>query len=156
MRILALSLGVIFLLNSCKPENRIYEKHKSLSPDVEWLKEDIKTFKVDVNDTSHAYEFNLAFRYANGYMWNEAKIIVKEITPSGKESTIPYSLVIREKNGDYIGEAGYDIWDSTHLVDANKSYKETGDYTYEISHDMPQDDFPFAMEIGLIIDKKIE
>ena len=34
-----------------------------------------------------------------------------------------------------------------------KQNKEDGKYTYVLSHDMPRDEFPFAMEIGLIIDK---
>ena len=143
----------MIFLTSCAPENRIYEKHQSLSPDIEWLKDEVKTFKVNITDPSASYEFNLAFRYAAGYMWNEAKLIVKEIAPSGKENTIPYSLKIRGDNGNYIGEPGYDIWDSTHLVEPNKQFKESGEYTYIISHDMPRDDFPFAMEVGLIIDK---
>jgi gliding motility-associated lipoprotein GldH len=142
-------------LNSCAPENRIYEKHQSLSPNVEWLKTDKKTFEVDINDPVSTYQFNLALRYATGYMWNEAKIIVEEISPSGMKIITPYTLKIREDNGDYIGEPGYDIWDSTHLVDANYNYKENGKYTYVLSHDMPRDEFPFAMEVGLIIDKNI-
>ncbi|MFK7756760.1 MAG: hypothetical protein AB8B53_07495 [Flavobacteriales bacterium] len=153
---LLIVFGLIACMASCTPENRMYEEHQVLSPDIEWLKEDMKTFEVNVLDSSYQYEFNLAFRYATGYMWNEAKVIVKEISPSGKETTTPYSLKIKEDNGDYIGEAGYDIWDSTHLVEPNKTYSETGDYTYVISHDMPRDDFPFAMEVGLIIDKQVK
>ncbi len=141
------------LFSACAPENRIYEKHQSLSPNVEWLKTDKKTFEVAINDPASTYQFNLALRYATGYMWNEAKIIVEETSPSGIRKITPYTLKIREDNGDYIGEAGYDIWDSTHLVEGDYSYKEDGKYTYVLSHDMPRDEFPFAMEIGLIIDK---
>ena len=60
---------------------------------------------------------------------------------------------MRESNGDYIGEAGYDIWDSEHLVDPNKHYEEVGDYTYVIEQNTPVDPLNYAMEIGVILDK---
>ncbi len=154
MRLL-LPVGVIctLLLSACTPENRIYEKHQSLSPDIEWLKEDVKTFEVNIMDPKSTYQFNIAFRYAQGYPWNEARVIMEEISPSGEKSTNTHSLKVRESNGEYIGEPGFDIWDSTHLIDPEKEYNETGKYTYIISHDMPKVEFPFAMEVGLIIDK---
>jgi len=156
MKPLTLLIGILLvILISCAPENRVYEKHQSLSPDVEWHKDDVKTFIVDIADASASYSFNIAFRYASGYMWNEAKVVVKEISPSGEETTRPYSLKIREDNGSFIGEPGYDIWDSTHLLEKNKLFKEGGEYTYIISHDMPREDFPYAMEVGLVIDKNI-
>jgi len=147
------SFFFLSLLISCTPENRVFEEHQSLSPNIEWLKEDVKEFNIKVKDIDSDYTFNLAFRYANGYMWNEAKVILEEISPSGEKMIIPYSLKIREDNGDYIGDAGYDIWDSTHPIETDYRFKEVGTYTYRISHDMPRDDFPFAMEIGVILDR---
>ena len=140
-------------MTSCAPENRVFEEHQKLSPDVEWLKNDIKIFKVKIADSSPTYDFSIAFRYANGYAWDVAKIIIKETSPSGKEKTTPYSLKIRDAQGNYLGESGYDIWDSTHPVEPSRKFEETGIYTYTISHDMPRDDFPWAMEVGLVIDR---
>ena len=152
--ILTCILGMLFL-SSCTPENRIFEDHQSLSPDVEWHKEDMRTFKVDISNTAPSYNFNIAFRYANGFMWNKAKVIVKEVSPSGKETITPYELTVRDDQGNYLGDAGYVIFDSTHSVEPQKRFEETGTYTYTISHDMPRDDFPWAMEIGLVIDKNV-
>jgi len=81
---------------------------------------------------------------------------VTETSPSGKEIVKEYELKVRESNGDYIGEAGYDIWDSEHLVEPNKKYKETGTYTYVIEQNTPVDPLNFAMEIGVILDKANE
>lgn len=147
-----LNLLLVLLLFSCQPENRVYEKHLSLSPDVEWHQSEARTFEVDINDLNTDYAFSIAFRYAQGYPWDVALISVTEVSPSGLMTVTPYSLKIRDSNGDYIGEPGYDIWDSTHLVNPVKSYYEQGTYTYTITHEMPNKEFPYAMEIGLIID----
>ena len=62
-------------------------------------------------------------------------------------------LKIRNEAGEYLGEAGGDIWDSEHLVEANKKYDEQGTYSYRITHVMPQDPLNFGMDIGVILDK---
>lgn len=146
-----LVLGTIFI--SCTPEGQIFNENQELSPEVEWLKKDSRTFKVQVDDNSTPYEMILAFRYAQGFPYKEAKVKVTETAPSGKEVISEYDLKVREDNGDYIGEGSLDIWDSEHVVEKSKKLEETGTYTYAIEHNMPQDPMLFAMEIGMIFNK---
>lgn len=96
---------------------------------------------------------SLSFRFANGYQFDVAKVKVTEISPSGKQSEQEYELLIRDEKGEYIGKPGYDIWDSEHKVEPNKTYAEQGTYTYIIEHIMPTDPLHYAMEIGVIIDE---
>ena len=149
LTILAITIGLI----ACQPEGRIYVEHQELSPRLEWLKKDAREFKVSIQDNSIAYNMSLSFRYFYGYQYQVVKVKVTETSPSGNETVKEYDLKVREDNGDYIGEAGYDIWDSEHLVEPNKKYEETGSYTYVIEHNMPNNPLNFAMEIGVILDK---
>jgi len=128
-------------------------EHQKLSPKVEWLKKDKRTFKIPIKDTNQVYDLSLSFRYANGYQYPTANVKVTETSPSGKKTVKKYKLKVREANGDYIGEAGYDIWDSEHLVEPNKKFTEIGTYTYVIEQNTPVDPLNFAMEIGVILDK---
>lgn len=141
------------LLFSCQQEGRIYVKHLDLSPEVEWLSKDKREFKVPIEDNSIPYNMSLSFRYATGYQYQVAKVKVTETSPSGKVATKEYDLKIRDEKGDYIGDPGFDIWDSEHIVEADKIYPETGTYTYQIEHVMPNDPLYFAMSVGLILDK---
>ena len=117
---------------SCQPEGRVYIEHQELSPDLEWLKKDVREFKVPIEEINSTYNFSLAFRYATGYQYQHAMVKVTETSPGGAVTVKEYELKVREKNGDYIGEAGFDIWDSEHLVETNKKYTEAGTYTYVI------------------------
>lgn len=140
-------------LIACQSEDRVFIEHQELSPEVEWLKKDVKTFKVPVADNSLDYNLSLSFRYTTGYQYQTANVKVTETSPSGVETVNEYDLKVREDNGDFIGEPGFDIWDSEHLVEANKKYEETGTYTYVIEQNTPVDPLNFAMEIGVILDK---
>lgn len=150
-RIIAI-LTIIIGLTSCQPKERVYVKHLELSPDIEWLKKDIKEFKVPIEDDSISYNLSLSFRYAHGYQFKVVKVKVTETSPSGNKTTNNYDVQVRDEQGNYIGEPGYDIWDSEHLIEANKKYKETGTYTYTIEQNMPVDPLNLAMEIGVILD----
>ena len=141
------------LLVACQPEGRIYNEHQELSPEVEWLKKDIRTFKVPITDNDIAYKMSLSFRFATGYQYQTANVKVTEISPSGKETVNEYELKVREANGEYIGDPGLDIWDSEHVVEYKKIFEEKGTYTYVIEHVMPTDPMVGVMEIGMILDK---
>lgn len=150
---LLLVLAITMVSIGCRPEGRVYIKHKELSRNVEWLKTDTREFKVAIEDNSIDYNMSISFRYAHGYQFNIAKVKVTEISPGGNTLVNEYSLKVREENGDYIGKPGFDIWDSEHLVETDKKYKEIGTYTYVMEHAMSVDPLNYAMEIGLIIDK---
>ena len=153
IRLLPTILLAISLI-ACHPKGREFVKHKDLSPELEWLKKDAREFQVPVDDISITYNMSLAFRYANGFQHQFLMVKVTEISPDGAEEVKNYTLKIREENGRYIGEPGYDIWDSEHLVEEAKRYEKRGTYTYIIEHNMPVDPVNFAMEIGLILDRK--
>ena len=138
---------------ACQPKERMFVENKELSPDVEWLKKDTREFKVPISDNSKPYNFSLTFRFANGFQYKTTKIKVTETSPCGKVTIKDYELKIIDEKGEYIGEAGYDIWDSEHLVEPKKMFEEKGTYTYVIEHNMPIDPLNYAMEIGIVIDE---
>jgi len=151
-KLLAIILIVLTLV-SCDPEGRIFSENKELSAGLQWEKKDVIEFSVPVEDIGSTYDLSLAFRYAEGYQFDVAKVKVTQIDPSGNELVEEYDLKIRDKNGDYIGDPALDIWDSEHLVEEDVTFNKSGTYTYKIEHIMPSDPLHFAMELGLILDK---
>lgn len=139
------------LLMACHPEGRVFVEHQKLSPQLEWKKDDVKTFEVTIDEAGN-YDMSLAFRYANGYQFRNVRVKVTELAPDGTETVSDFELKVIDKNDDYIGDPGFDIWDSEHLVNAAKPFNK-GVYTFTMEHDMPQDPLNFAMEIGLILDE---
>ena len=146
-------IAFALILVSCQPEGRIYSDNQDLSPNLEWLKKDVRTFDVVIEDNSVEYDLSLAFRYATGFQYQFAKVEVTEESPTGLIRVMEFDLKVRDDNGDYIGDAGLDIWDSEHIVESGIKYMEKGNYTYSITHIMENDPLHFAMEIGLIVDK---
>ena len=132
--LLLITLGsiILTLIYGCHPENRVYIEHKDLSPGLEWLKSDSKEFQLIIEDNKIAYDLLLSFRYLNGYQYQTVDVKVTETSPNGTIRVKNHQLKVKDEHGDYIGEAGYDIWDSEHLIEENKMYQETGTYIYLI------------------------
>jgi gliding motility-associated lipoprotein GldH len=146
---------LILLISSCTPEHRIYDEHRALSPNVEWKKEDVRSFQVPIIDISKTYKVDITLRYASGYPVMSVPVMMSVSSPSGETSEYPLNLIVREENGDYIGDPGYDIWDSTHGALKSHSFSEKGTYTFTLSHTSPQDPLPLLMDIGIIIDEEV-
>jgi gliding motility-associated lipoprotein GldH len=147
--LLALALGLL----ACQPKGQIYAEHQELSPGLEWLKQDVREFKVPIEDTGISYNMSLSFPYLNSFEPHFVKVKVTEISPAGAEVVKEYELKVREDNGDYIGEFAYEIWDSKHVIEPDKKYSKPGLYTYLIEHNMDADPLKNAMEIGVILER---
>lgn len=147
--ILILALGLL----ACQPEGQIYNEHKELSPGLEWLKKDVREFKVPIDDNSVSYNVSLSFRYLSSFQPHVVKVKVTEIDPDGNEIVEEYDLKVRDEGGDYIGEFAYEIWDSKHLIVPGKNYSKPGLYTYLVEHNMDTAPLKNAMEIGMIVEK---
>jgi gliding motility-associated lipoprotein GldH len=147
------TLAFLTSLLSCQPGNRIYSKNQDLSPQLTWSRKDVKTFVIPVEEIDQEHTLRIAFRYAEGFPYESMLIQVREIAPSGEETVSPYTLTVRNKKGEYIGEPGLDIWDSEHVVDTKKKYTEKGEYTYKIEQAMTLDPVQLVMEIGMILDR---
>lgn len=152
-KIIAFTVFLGFLF-SCQPENRVYSEHQDLSPNLQWKKEDIKTFIVPISDNSSDYSIIVSFRYVDGFQYKDALITMESVSPSGIKESKEYQLhVIIDEN--YVGEPGLDIWDLDQVIENSFSFSETGNYTFTITHNMAKDPMNNVMEIGLNIDKNV-
>ena len=144
---------VSILVISCQNENIIYSENQELSPEVEWIKSDIKEFVVPITEVDLTCKMFLNFRFITGYAYPNVLVKVTETSPSGKIEVFEYDLKVIDENGEYIGDPGLDIWDSQHLVETVKSYTEVGNYTYILEQNTPVDPLNHVMEIGIVLEK---
>jgi len=135
----------------CNP-NRIYNEHFETGESFQWFKKDKKTFNVNIEDATQKYNVYITFRYATGFAKNEAPVTLSQKTPSGESTTNDYALKIRDDKGDYIGEPGYDIWDSEHMILAEVSL-EAGTHEFILEHNNGEGTLFPVLDVGLIVEK---
>lgn len=148
--LLLLLASVAFLLTSCDP-SVVYKQFETTS-NLEWAKDDVKTFTFDNVDDTTAYDVYFAFRYAHGFRFKESSVLIVEGTPAGKRAELPLKFKTVDDNNDYIGDGSGDIWDLEIPIKENVTF-EKGKYTYAIGHTFPKDVVNMVMEVGIIIRK---
>ncbi len=159
-RTLLLSLAVLSIITvftGCSDQNIIFKKFEKFS-DNEWKKGDNKTFVIHIDDNRKPKEMVLTFRYATGYRFDKVFMKITEINPQGERTIRDVDFKVRDENGEFIGDKGFDIVDIEYVLDANKHFPTHGDYTYTIEQAMPMniETLHFAMEVGLILKEKKE
>ncbi|MFN0032421.1 MAG: hypothetical protein ACKVOR_09695 [Flavobacteriales bacterium] len=154
---LAMTVAVILLAGCDNGKGEtIYEEHKELSPNFEWKKSDIRTFEIAINDNTRPLEFALALRYASGYYYPTLPVRITEVDPDGNKVMTDLDIPIRDEKGEFIGEKGYDIIDTEHLISSKKVFPVHGKYTYTIEHMLPDEVADYVMEIGIVVRKQQE
>jgi len=143
---------IALVIISCN-ENRVYESHIDPSGNLEWKKDQIVEFEVEINDNSIKYNEIVALRYAQGYMFTNLPVEITRIAPDGSEQVTQHNFQVRKEDGTRNGEPAYDIWDLEEVLHENMTFAQTGVYHYKIRHLHDRDLLHYIMEVGLIIDK---
>ena len=134
-------------------ENRIYESHIDPSGNLEWKKDQLVEFEVEIVDNTLHYNEIVALRYAQGYMYTNLPVEIKRIGPDGKEEVFQHNFNVRNTDGKRNGEPAGDIWDLEEMLHENMQFPQKGTYHYSIRHLHERDLLHFVMEVGIIIDK---
>ena len=55
-------MAIASILFACQPESRVFVDHQDLSPELEWLKKDVRIFEVLVSDNNQTFNLSLSCR----------------------------------------------------------------------------------------------
>lgn len=148
-------LLIATVFTSCDQRRVLYKEHISFGEEMIWNQTDAKVFKIDVRENKHPFELVIDFRYMTAYPYDKLLLEVMEIRPGGEKIRHDVDIPVREANGEFIGEKGFDIIDLEFVFESNLSYPSFGLYTYEIRQVMPEVEIlPGVMEIGMILRDK--
>ncbi len=151
MRLL-LSCLTLALLAGCTSSKTLFEEHQSVGEELEWSANEPLSFVIDIKENKHPYELALAVRCASGYPYDKLMLHVTETNPQGESVRRDVEVPIRNANGDFYGEKGFDIIDIEYVIDTKKEFPTFGKYTYTLEAAMPEiDPVVYVMELGFIL-----
>jgi GldH lipoprotein len=101
---------------------------------------------------NEARELILTFRCASGYAYRNILINMTETDPQGQKSERLLDIPVKQENGEFYGEKGFDIIDIEYAIDLAKSFDKKGNWSYSFTQVMPNiESIDFPMELGLIL-----
>lgn len=142
-------IAILIVVSSCSTYS---EYDESSFPTRVWQSEQTIEFKPTIEDNSKSYQLGLGIRHMYGIKNSKINITVQSISPSGTTEVKNYDLLIKDEDGDYISSCAGDLCDLETFVNSDFSFKETGEYTFILSHN-ERAKIPGVMAIGLVIDE---
>ena len=146
---------ILFAVSSCT-QNYTYHQIHSFGESLEWRSSDTVEFVIPVNDNKAPYLFEMTFRCASGFAYDKMLVRLEETAPDGKVIRRDVEIAVRNADGSFNGEKGFDIIDLTTTISPNQSYPVHGTYTYRVWQTMGMDVVHFPMEVGLQLSRPDE
>ena len=139
---------VLFGLMSCE----VYREHQGVKH-FKWAKKDVKTYKKSL-DKDTKYDISIALRHMTAIADDNFKVKMMVKTPSGEGTEKSFVIPIRNpETNEFYGEVAHQLCDTELVVLSGHQLPEDGEYTFEVSSDMPKDISVGIMEVGLVINK---
>lgn len=148
---LAILAASAVLLTSCD-SNRLYETNTPVKSE-KWSYADIKSYTVDVQDTTTRYNIYINLRHSFQFDWRNVYVQVGTQLPDGKKMEKRVNLPLCEPDGKWYGSCLGDNCDVPVMIQHDARFPMVGKYTFTLRQDMRVDPLEKIKSVGLRIEK---
>lgn len=155
---------VLFTVSCSNNENRIFEENQSIDDGV-WQREDVKSFKIKIDDISQAYRIYYSIRNTVDYPYYNLYLKHALVNEAGDtlSSRLQHMDLFHEQTGKPLGNGSSfslsggsmgDLFDHRIQCLDNIKFEEKGEYTFIIKQYMREgDSIDGLFSIGCRVEK---
>ncbi|MGI6717597.1 MAG: gliding motility lipoprotein GldH [Bacteroidales bacterium] len=147
--LLILSFSIFY---SCK-NVRVYNEYFKIE-DNKWSVNDTIKYNIEIDDISSSYDLLLSVRYGNEYMYRNLYLFFNTLFPDSTMLTDTVLLILSDPSGKLLGKNKGHLKEAQFILGNNVSFKERGNYSFDIIHGMRHDTIEGIHEIGITVNKK--
>jgi gliding motility-associated lipoprotein GldH len=148
--ILFILVMLLFFSSACD-SNRYFEQNKEIEKES-WFYKDIKTFTIDIEDTSSLFNFYLNIRNTTDYPFSNLYLFMESEMPNSHTARDTIELQLAYLNGKWLG-SGYGRYKYTQFIlRKGMRFGAKGTYTFHIQHGMRKDTLKGISDLGIRIE----
>ncbi len=140
-------VGILF--TACQ-ETALYEKVYTFENET-WTQKVKPVFKIDIADTTQAYDFILTLRTTTDYQFNNLWIFLNTKTPSGQKAREPFEIKVTNPDGSWAGKKTGTVVEIP-LYFRRRKMPEKGTYTFMIEQGITASQIDQVLDIGLRVE----
>lgn len=148
-KIVLLFLAIVFA--SCD-SSQLFDENSGIV-DMEWAKEDKKSFLYEVEDTLQACDFYMNIRHSEDYPFSNLYLFLRTEFPNGEAAQDTMEFILQDNDGKWKGSGAGSMRDNSILFKRNLRFPLKGKYIFTIEQAMREDRLKGISEIGLRIEK---
>lgn len=143
-----LSIALLFFLFSCG-RSAYYTKVYRFENNT-WKAKDLKTFDVEIKDTSKVYDIVFFLRVGTDYNYNNAWIYLHSTLPDKSEHKEAHQFFISNDIGEWIGNKSGSLVEAE-MVFGKRKFDQLGHYKFVIEQATTQKELKYVSDLGLKI-----
>lgn len=146
-------IGLLSLLMVACDSNRVYESNQALTNEM-WAADTPLRFTVSISDTTsqHALLFNV--RNSGHYKYSNLYVFLNTEYPDNRVEQDTLEFILAAPDGKWMGSGLGDIFDNQILFARHVRFPTAGEYTFEFTHGMRQEELPNLLDVGLRIERE--
>ena len=142
------------LFSSCDP-NRLYETNLPVANE-NWRYEDVKSFAVEVKDTTTRYNIFINLRHDFSFEWRNVYLQITTTLPSGETMKKRINLPLCENDGKWYGRCLGNNCDLPVSIQKDAKFPQLGTYHFTLQHDMRVNPLPKIKAVGLRVERAVK
>lgn len=143
-------LAFIFLFAACD-SSLIYEENFSVD-DNEWHKDDIKTFKFDIEDTLSPLNLYINMRTTTDYEFSNVYLFLYSDYPDGYSDKDTLEFIVAKPDGEWLGENSGTVVENKVLISKGGRFSTKGEYVFRIEHAMRDEVLKEIIDVGFRVE----
>jgi gliding motility-associated lipoprotein GldH len=146
-----LCITTLLCITSCDP-NRLYETNTQIA-DQKWPYDDVKSYTVDVKDTTTRYNIYINIRHSFLFEWRNLYVLVGTQMPDGRKLDKRVNLPLCEADGKWYGSCLGDNCDIPVMIQHDAKFPMPGKYVFTLREDMRSNPLEKIKSVGLRVEK---
>jgi gliding motility-associated lipoprotein GldH len=143
---------IVIVLTSCD-RNKFFNEFKHLEND-KWPKDQVLSFKVNIEDTISTYRFFLNVRNNTSYQYNNICFFLTTEFPGGGMSRDTIECLLAAKDGTWLGKGSGRYRDNRIPIRGNIRFPRVGTYILSLNQAMREDVLLGISEAGVRLEKE--
>jgi len=145
-----IALVSVLLLSACQ-EQPYFQQSFSFKNNT-WARKNSPSFKVEIKDTSKAYNFILTFRNSTNYAYSNVWVYLNSKSPDKAYAREPFEIKITDEKGRWLGKKTGSILENR-LVFRNRKLAKPGIYTFVFEQGITKKVVYNVLDLGLEIEE---
>lgn len=141
---------ILALLFASCGEQPLFEKSYSFKGN-QWTQNVKPAFRVDIQDTTQAYNFTITFRVTTDYAYNNVWFYLNTKTPDGLTAREPFEMKITNPDGSWAGKKTGTVVE-TQLNFNRRKLPKKGSYYFTLEQGVTMKALDEVLDIGLNVD----
>lgn len=127
-----------------------FEEYASIN-DYQWDMNDVKSFDVPIQDTTHSFDVFIMLRNNGQYPWRNIHLFVTTTSPAGQQVKDTVEYYLADEMGKWLGSGWGNIWTNQLPYRINVRFPYKGIYEFNVQQGMRNEQLPGILDVGLMI-----